>query len=160
MSDIVKLKFKSKTVAEKLDLDHLVEVEEEFGFDFDPNFVEFLKLHNGGVPEKQYFRLEENVKVLERFLCLIPDNEESFFSDYDIEVVSAQIDDRLNDYLIPFASVFAGDFLCFDYENEDEAPSIVLWDHDLSEVGDPYIIHVADNFKDFLAMLSAKNDLN
>ncbi|MBS1794070.1 MAG: SMI1/KNR4 family protein [Acidobacteria bacterium] len=155
MAEKLELEFEPETGAGPLDADYVNEEEEMIGWEFPPEFLEFLKKQNGGVPKKKYFPLGENTKVLERFLCLDADYEESKFGDYDIGVVWSDILDRLNDYLVPFAAVFAGDFLCFDYEDEEsETVRVVLWNHDLSEDDEPHTTPVADGFEAFLKMLS------
>jgi hypothetical protein len=154
MSEDVELKFDPETEAGEFDDQYVKDTEEMLALDFTPDFLKFLKKHNGGISDKQYFKLDDDVKVVERFLCLCPDYEERpEFGQFDIGVVWSQIEDRLNDYLIPFAAVFTGDFLCFDYENNDP-PKIVVWDHDLSEEDEPVTYPVADDFKQFLTMLT------
>jgi hypothetical protein len=154
MSEKIDLEFEPGTDCGKLDAEYVDAKEEMIGWEFPPEFLEFLKTQNGGIPKKKYFPLDGNTKVLERFLCLDADYEESETGDYDIGVVWSDILDRLNDYLVPFAAVFAGDFLCFDYEDEEsETVKIVLWNHDLSEDDDPHTTFVADGFKQFLSML-------
>ena len=62
-------------------------------------------------------------------------------------------DDRMGPYLMPFAELFAGDLLCFDYENEGE-PKVVLWFHELSRPGEPYVELVSNSFDEFLFKLT------
>ena len=76
---------------------------------------------------------------------------------YDIEVVLSDIDTRLTDdedligiNVIPFAVLFAGDFLCLDFR---EIPSVVVWYHEESEELNQVTSEVADNFSEFLSML-------
>jgi SMI1-KNR4 cell-wall len=145
--------FEEGTVAGAFTDSYVADTENMTGLDFTPDFLAFLKRYNGGTPKKRFFTLDKDLKVLEFFLCLEPDYSESDFGGTDIGVVWSQIEDRLNDYLVPFASVFAGDFLCFDYEDNDE-PKIVLWNHDLSDEGEPVTEPVADSFEEFLSMLT------
>ncbi len=159
MSEKFDLEFEPGTNAGKLDADYVDTTEEMISWNFPPEFIEFLKVQNGGAPKKKYFRMGDNIKVLERFLCLVADYETGKFGDYDIGVVWSDIVDRLNDYLVPFAAVFAGDFLCFDYDVEDSEPvKIVLWNHDLSEDDEPHTTFVATSFNELLGMLFDKSD--
>lgn len=152
------LEFEPGTEGGDFDDEYVKETEEMLELEFDPDFIAFLKKHNGGVPNKQYFTLDDNEKVVERFLNLFPDYEENEeFGQYDIGVIWSAIEDRLNEYQVPFAIVYPGDFLCFDHEGEGK-PKVVLWDHDLSEEDDPYTIPVADNFTQFLSMLTAEGE--
>ncbi len=154
MSEKFELEFEPGTDAGKLDADYVKAKEEMIGWEFPPEFIEFLKVQNGGVPKKKYFRIGDKTKVLERFLCLAADYETNKFGDYDIGVVWSDILDRLNDYLVPFAAVFAGDFLCFDYEDEEsETVKIVLWNHELSDYDEPQTTFVANGFNELLRML-------
>jgi len=154
MNEELKLEFESDTDAGPLDEDYIEDTEDMLNLEFTPEFITFLKNHNGGVPKKRYFRLGKNVKVVEQFLCIFSNyKEDEKFGQFDIGVVWSQIEDRLNEFLIPFAALFPGDFLCFDYEN-GEAPTVVLWIHDQSGEGEPATKPVADSFEQFLAMLT------
>jgi hypothetical protein len=62
------------------------------------------------------------------------------------------MEDRLNDYLVPFAALGGGDMLCFDYENGGR-PSVVVWLHEESRQDHPVTEYVAANFDEFLTKL-------
>lgn len=152
MNKNITLEFVPKTSAGKLSKKYVRETEAMIGLNFEYTFLKFLEKNNGGVPKKRYFKLGNNTKVVDCFLCLIEDYQEHPKGDTDIGVVWSQIEDRLNDYLVPFAALFAGDFLCFDYKKEG-APKIVMWDHEKSEEDTPKTYLVAKNFNEFLDML-------
>ena len=123
--------------------------------EFAPEWLAFLEAHNGGKPRRRYFKMGKNTKVLEFFFSLVPDYEDNErFGDVDVGVIWSQIDDRLNEHLVPFAAVFAGDMLCFDHEGGG-TPRVVLWDHERSDEDSPVTEPVADDFASFLALLSA-----
>jgi SMI1-KNR4 cell-wall len=150
----VTLKFDPQTDAGSLDKQYCSETEEMLALKFTADFVAFLNRQNGGIPAKQFFKVGRKVKVVERFLCLYKDYEDRpEFGQFDIGVVWSQIEERLNDHLLPFAVVFSGDFLCFDYE-DSEIPKIVLWDHDLSDTDEPVTTLVSDDFEEFLSLLT------
>lgn len=148
------LEFEPGTIAGPPSTAYVKKKERMLGNPFDPAFLAFLQEHNGGVPKQRLFKVGRNEKVLERFLCLLPDYEDNALGDYDIGVVWSDIEDRLSDFLVPFAAVFAGDFLCFDHEDANP-PRVVLWNHDLSEEDEPSTVPVADSFEAFLGMLYA-----
>lgn len=155
MSEDLKLEFEPGTDAGEFSDEYVADTEEMLMLDFTPDFIAFLHEHNGGIPKKQYFPLDEDVKVVERFLCMCPDYEDRpEFGQFDIGVVWSQIEDRLNDYLVPFAAVYPGDFLCFDHEEDEKNPKVVLWDHNRSLEDEPFTYAVADNFRTFLSMLT------
>lgn len=114
------------------------------------SYLTFLRGANGGVPVEQLVKCGRLEFIVERFLSAIPDLSSSELSMYDIGVVDAQISDRLNDYLCPFAALFAGDFLCFDCEGRKEA-RVVIWNHELSDTLAPKLLHVCDTFEEFQA---------
>ena len=152
MIDFEELRFKSNVFAGDFDDAYVAQIEELVGQKFPPEFIEFLKQHNGGIPEKKFFRLGNNIKVIDQFLALVPKPENNPFADLDIGFVYEAIEDRLDENLVPFCLVFPGDYLCFDYETYDE-PDIVLWIHDRSEEDAPALVAVADDFEEFLEML-------
>ncbi|MDQ3802174.1 MAG: SMI1/KNR4 family protein [Acidobacteriota bacterium] len=159
MSEDFDLEFVPGTEAGEFDDQYVSETEDMLRLKFEPDYLAFLEKHNGGVPKKQIFPLGDDEKVVERFLSFVPDYEDNEeFGYYDVAVVWSQISDRLNEYLIPFAIVYAGDFLCFDYEGGGEQAKIVLWNHDYSREMKPYTIPVADNFRQFLSMLYADDE--
>lgn len=138
---------------------HSVEIaftERIYGFHFDPAYLHQLERCNGGVPRQKYFVAAGTVKVIERFLCVIAHvSENTRHGGSDVGVVTAQIEDRLGEVMVPFATLFAGDYLCFDAETSDP-PKIVVWDHERSRPGNPITTPVADDFTSFLSLLYAE----
>jgi hypothetical protein len=154
MAEELKIEMEPGTDAGELDEAYIDETEDLMELEFTPEFLEFLENHNGGVPKKQYFKLGDNTKIVERFLCIYADVQKNpEFGQFDIGVVWTQIGDRLSEFQMPFAAVYPGDFLCFDFEPADE-PTIVLWVHDLSYEDHPVTTPVADTFEQFLGMLT------
>ena len=56
---------------------------------------------------------------------------------YDIDVVMSQLDERLFIHedilgfeLIPIVALYGGDFLCLNYVEDTENPSICIWYHE------------------------------
>lgn len=124
------------------------------------DYKEFIKNENGVIPSKRYFHFGNNEKVIDRFLAILAILGEKEEEAYDIGVVSTQLEGRIvfdEDYvgmqLIPIAALFGGDFLCLNYADEAEHPSICIWYHEESYELEPAIEFVANNFTEFLAML-------
>ena len=124
------------------------------------DYKEFIKNENGLIPSKRYFHFGNNEKVIDRFLAILAISGEKEEEAYDIGVVSTQLEGRIvfdEDYvgmqLIPIAALFGGDFLCLNYADEAEHPSICIWYHEESYELEPAIEFVANNFTEFLAML-------
>lgn len=126
-------------------------------FDFDPAYVDFISKYNGVKPVNRYFRTTSGKCLpIDKFLNygnldLLTERSQK---DLNANVIWTLISDRLNIYLLPFAAVANGDFLCFDYKN-GAPPSVVLWVQELSEEDSPYTEPVADTFEEFVCELSS-----
>ena len=124
------------------------------------DYKEFIKKENGVIPLKRYFHFENNEKVIDRFLAILAISGEKTEEDYDIGVVSTQLEvrivldeDNVGMQLIPIAALFGGDFVCLNYVKDTENPSICIWYHEESYELEPAIEFLANNFTEFLAML-------
>ncbi|PXX46787.1 SMI1/KNR4 family protein [Undibacterium pigrum] len=148
------IKFEIGSIGRPFSDDYVMEVESEIGIKFPLAYIDFMKHANGGKPIKQFFSIGSNEKVIERFLSFVEDYKNDELGLYDIEVVWSQIEDRLEEGVCPFAALFAGDFLCFDFQ-KGGVPSIVLWNHDAAARGNPCYQHVANSFDEFLTSLKA-----
>ena len=120
----------------------------------------FIKKENGVIPSKRYFHFEHNEKVIDRFLAILAISGEKTEEDYDIGVVSTQLEgrivfdeDNVGMQLIPIAALYGGDFLCLNYVEDSENPNICIWYHEESYELEPAIEFLANNFTEFLAML-------
>jgi len=148
----VDIKFEPGTSSKPPPEARLRSLQKYLGVSLPRDYIEFLRRSNGGVPIDKFFNLGSNEKVVERLLPLLADYKTDPLGDYDVEVVWSQIEGRLDDSLVPFAVLFAGDFLCFDSDAGDE-PSVVLWDHERSRQNKPFTVPVAASFREFAAML-------
>ena len=71
------INFDPDTVAGPLDPQVLIENEKMTSLRFDSDYLTHLLKFNGGVPRQRNFKLGNNIKVVERFLCMIPDYQEN-----------------------------------------------------------------------------------
>ena len=124
------------------------------------DYKEFIKKENGVIPSKRYFHFENNEKVIDLFLAILAISGKKTEEDYDIGVVSTQLEgrivfdeDNVGMQLIPIAALFGGDFVCLNYVEDSENPSICIWYHEESYELEPAIEFLANNFTEFLAML-------
>lgn len=123
------------------------------------SFKNFLQRYNGGVPTQKTFLYNNHEYAIDRFLCVLEKTEGNKYGSYDIDVVLSQIEDRLTSNedlvgceLLPIAQLFAGDYLCLDYNNK-KTPSVCVWNHEESGELNPVTYRVADSFEQFLEML-------
>jgi SMI1-KNR4 cell-wall len=128
------------------------------------SFVHLLRVANGAVPLRPRVESSQRQRHIERFLCLLDDLERPHAA-YDIGVVLTQLDGRLGDdeeeigsSIIPFAVLFAGDFLCLDYRDDPDAPNVCIWFHEESTEFHPVVETIAPSFDAFLAMMHDRAD--
>ncbi|TCO68981.1 SMI1/KNR4 family protein [Marinisporobacter balticus] len=134
--------------------------EDYCGIKLPTEFKDFLRKSNGAIPVTNVFSYNDREYVVERFLCLLDEPQSDDVNGwYDIEVVLSQIDTRLTDdedlvgaNIIPFAALFAGDFVCMDFRN-DNTPSVLVWFHEESEDFNPVTVEVAESINEFFDML-------
>lgn len=126
-----------------------------------PNaYKEFIKKNNGAIPIKDSFNCNHHNYVIERYLCILKVIGQSDDEFYDIGVVSTQLEERIVSdedligvELLPIAVLFAGDFVCLDYRNDSEEPSVCVWDHEESANLEPVTYFASNNFEEFLKVL-------
>ena len=124
------------------------------------DYKNFIMRKNGFRPSKNLFSLKNRFFLTERFLCVLENTKDNPLGVYDIDVVMSQLDERLFVHedilgfeLVPIAALFGGDFLCLNYIEDPENPSICIWHHEESYELEPAIEFVANNFTEFLDML-------
>lgn len=124
------------------------------------DYRQFLMDSNGGVPNKREFNCSNHMYMIVSFLCILEDTEHNKFGFYDIDVVLSQIEGRLTNNedlvgceLLPIAELFAGDYLCLDFNESKDPPSICVWSHEESGELDPVTFKVANTFSEFVQML-------
>ena len=148
---------KVKNAIEPPTNERLEYLEKAYRIKWPAKFKEFLKFANGGIPQSNVLP-DSRERVIERFLCITesPKFAKPPAGEYDISVVVTQLDERIVDdedtlgiKIIPFAALFAGDFLCLDYR-EKENPTVVVWDHEQSDELKPYVEEVFSSFDDFV----------
>ena len=124
------------------------------------DYKKFIMRNNGFRPSKNLFSLRNRSFLIERFLCILENTKDNPLGMYDIDVVMSQLDERLFVHedilgfeLIPIVALYGGDFLCLNYLEDTENPSICIWYHEESYELEPAIELVAINFTEFLVML-------
>ena len=126
-----------------LPTDELLERKESFWRVTLPQSVkDFFRQYNGFIPKKNIFNgklAQDRERIVERFLSILQDARNHPFGMYDIDVVLTQVDERLlyqDDILgvelLPIATLFGGDFVCLDYSQRRENPSVCIWYHESS----------------------------
>ena len=124
------------------------------------DYKELIMRKNGFRLSKNLYSLTNRSFLIERFLCILENTKDNPLGMYDLDVVMSQLDERLFVHedilgfeLIPIAALFGGDFVCLNYVEDSEKPSICIWYHEESYELEPAIEFLANNFTEFLAML-------
>ena len=124
------------------------------------DYKELIMRKNGFRLSKNLYSLTNRSFLIERFLCILENTKDNPLGMYDIDVVMSQLDERLFVHedilgfeLIPIVALYGGDFLCLNYLEDTENPSICIWYHEESYELEPAIELVAINFTEFLVML-------
>lgn len=140
--------------------ERIKKVEEYCRVKFPDDYIIFIKEYNAGIPEANTFTANNKKYVIERFLGFISDYKDSPLGDYDIAVVLAPIETYLTDNpdlvgveLIPIAELSTGDYVCLNFKDNKEEPSVCVWDSTGFEEFHPVTYEVADCFLDFIKSL-------
>lgn len=123
----------------------------------------FILNYNGGEPKYPYFLVNNQEYVVDRFLSVLEDFNCNAQGYYDIDVVLSKIEDRLssNEELVganrlPIAYLLGEDYVCLDFEEKIDSPSVCIWYNCESELYKPCTKKIADSFEEFINMLYAK----
>ena len=127
------------------------------------DYIRFIVKHNGAVPAKGSFDCNNHSYFIERFFCMLKDDELKIHDDIswsDIGVVITEFEGHLIDdedmigvNLIPIALLFAGNMVCLDFRKDPNHPSVCVWDYYKSAELSPVTYKAADSFTEFLNML-------
>ncbi|EJR81960.1 MULTISPECIES: SMI1/KNR4 family protein [Bacillus] len=155
------MKIKQDTIVKPLPSEELIKKHENFWrLKLPGSFLDFIKVYNGAEVEEATFVCDNRSYAIERFLCMLDDIENNPKGIYDIDVVFSQIEERLTDNedllgaeVLPIASIFAGDFVCLDFRENKENPSVCVWSHEESGEFEPVFYKIVDNFTEFLEVL-------
>ncbi|MGT8954557.1 SMI1/KNR4 family protein [Bacillus cereus] len=155
------MEIKKESIIYPLPSDSLILKKEEYWrVQLPVDYKNFIKVNNGGSPEKKSFVCNNHSYAVIRFLCILEAPENIEIGMFDIDVTWTQLDERLTDdgdllgvALLPIAVLFAGDFLCLDFRESRNNPKVCVWDHENSAELEPVSHHVADTFDEFMGML-------
>ncbi|MGP1906853.1 SMI1/KNR4 family protein [Metabacillus sp. JX24] len=156
------MKFKDESIIYPLPDDILLsEKERKWRITLPETYKEFIKKYNGGTPLNDSFKCNNHIFAIDRFLCILNVTGERDDEYYNIGVVRTQLDERIvfdenlvGTELLPIAVLFAGDFVCLDYRNNAEKPTVCVWIHEESSDLNPVTYFTSNSFKEFLNMLT------
>jgi hypothetical protein len=125
---------------------------------FDSDYIQHIQSTNGGIPVQNLFMTSRgHERLIERVMHFKDLPAEHPLDADGVEVAHTLVgmSEAFDDQLIPFASLFAGDLLCFDFRNLDAGnkPPVVVWLHEESDIDNPATDYVAPSFREFVKML-------
>jgi hypothetical protein len=95
----------------------LAEVERVFRFSFPTQFRDHYLEHNGGRPQKNLFKKDDTIFVINEFLPIKYGRTNCLFEDVFRDLkIEKQV---LPEYLVPFADDPGGDYYCFSVRDRD-----------------------------------------
>ncbi|RJG21443.1 SMI1/KNR4 family protein [Paenibacillus thiaminolyticus] len=139
----------------------LAEKEKKWRIKLPDAYKQFIKKYNGVTPTTGSFLCNNHSYAIDRFLCILKVTGERDDEFYDIGVVRTQLEERIvsdedlvGTELLPIAVLFAGDFICLDYRNNDNEPFVCVWNHEESSDLDPVTYFTSESFEEFLTILT------
>lgn len=99
-------------------------VAEKMGIKFPLDYIEVAMNYNGAHVSPGLFQVEGKEKVFGTLLTYDNENDE-----YILEVFTDYID-TLPKRIIPFAFDPSGNLICFDYQDHEDNPIVVFWEHE------------------------------
>ncbi|PEZ09203.1 1,3-beta-glucan synthase regulator [Bacillus sp. AFS018417] len=142
MNNVTWIGTSKKTITDE----HIQQVEQYFGVKLPHDFIECVKQNDGGHPQPNTFDIEgQDDDVINNLLTFDLESEYYILQRYE------NIKDRLVDKVYPFARDPFGNFLCFDYRNNPQSPTVIFWDHE--EEMEEAIYPVCSSFTELLDSL-------
>ncbi len=117
-------------------------MEQKLGISFPSDFKEVILKNNGSSPELNVFDTDvSQERVAEYLLSFNQDDKGNILDTY------YSIKDRLPEKCIPVMSDPFGNYICFNFSNED-SPKLYFWDHENNSIE-----FISDDFTNFLKKL-------
>lgn len=127
-------------------LEDIAKVEQEWGVSLPDDYKRLAITHQGMMPTPDVLDIGRGNTVVSELLTLSFDEEHWASSMLDIYPA---IRDYIPQGIYPFMSTGAGDFICFDYRSDPNAPKVVFYFTE--EAGERAIHWVANSFTEFLS---------
>lgn len=144
-------------------------VEEKFGVKFPIEFINLVeKFNHGSAFPDTFDTYSLKGKAFGRLLNFNLDSKYNILYEYNL------IRDNLPPLTMPFSGDAGGNYLCYDYKENENNPSIVFWDHEqISQITDDdeliipdheyksdyyHLYHVANNLEELFQKLYGERE--
>jgi hypothetical protein len=121
----------------------ILDVEKALSLKLNHDFVDFVREHNGAIPEPNVFFIALNGSDD------IETGVDEFIELSEIPLYASMIRDEVGNYIIPIAHDPCGNYVCISNEKNDG--EIYFWEHEFPE--GKALIKLAPSLASFLAML-------
>ena len=126
--------------------------EKLIGVSFPEEYKEVIREFNGSYGDAEFPMPDsEHGGSIGVWLSLSPWDRETIWSS-----LSAWKEHELSEKIIPFGEDGGGNWVCFDYRENEKEPNIVYWFHEIG--GDEGCIFVCDRFTTFLNSLTIPDE--
>jgi len=143
-----------------LSIEHIQKIEEYFNIKFPNDYVSCILLNNGAHPYPNTFSLNKMEEGINNLLLIQMEEEFGIAKLYDAVKMF------MPENVIPFARDGFDNYICFDYRENESAPTVVFWDYEKAcreynnseHTGsslnyDNAITYICDSFTELLDML-------
>lgn len=131
-----------KYVKEKGNKEKILAYQNEHDIKFPDDYIDCVMEYQGGTPKPNVFdTIKNQERILKSLLSFCENKNENIFA------VTEWLKDRIPKELIPFANDPSGNYICFEYAN-DNNPKVVYWNHETNEIE-----YVAESFSELLDKL-------
>lgn len=137
-----------KFIKKHIDENIILQIQENLNIKFPSDYIECVIKNNGGRPNPDSFDFEGHEEaVFNSLLSLHSEDKENMIS------VCEWIRYRLPGNVIPFANDPLGNYICFDYR-ENNNPVIVFWDHEIAgKDKEKCLTKICNSFDELLSRL-------
>ncbi|WP_339196400.1 SMI1/KNR4 family protein [Aeribacillus sp. FSL k6-2211] len=126
-----------------IDSETISNIEKHFDIEFPEEYKQIVLNYNGARPKPNVYDTEKTKERTVKSLLSLNQKEEGNIFD-----VMNWISGKIPSKFIPFANDNSGNYLCFDYSENQKNPPIYLWLHEENRVE-----KVSDSFASFLSKL-------
>lgn len=144
------MEFCMENAFETITSEHIIAVEERYGFNLPKDYKDFLLKYNGGKPKCSKFTTKDG-RIISHLMFFLPLIHKEVLSLACAFLIFTR-KNRLPSNLIPIGEDPIKNFVCISVAGDD-CGSIYYWDFIHSNEEMPtykYLVHIADSFTEFI----------
>ncbi|WP_160139743.1 SMI1/KNR4 family protein [Chryseobacterium sp. c4a] len=107
------------------DIHSIQKVETEWGIQFPPDYIDIVRIYNASTPSPNTIDTSRlRGKAFGELLDFNLDSQENILSLYD------ELKNKIPERVYPIAMDPGGNFICYDFREDENNPIILRWDHE------------------------------